>query len=164
MRPLVRSAMASSSAVARKGKKELEAESQRMGEDKSRRKGVPDAPELAPSTRNTAAEDSEDEEPRADHDRSRRSDKPKDFERTSSSAPRRLNDIAQAPPELRKLPRGVNKGAAKSASAKEGKAKSVLSMAQRTMMEAERAKAIKRYRELKEHRMTSQRQERTTDS
>ncbi|RDB15266.1 hypothetical protein Hypma_004829 [Hypsizygus marmoreus] len=70
----------------------------------------------------------------------------KEFVKLSTSAPRRLNDIAQAPPELKKLPRGAVQGAN---SIGGGKREGVLSMAQKAMMEQEREKAIKRYRELK---------------
>ncbi|TRM62064.1 hypothetical protein BD626DRAFT_499673 [Schizophyllum amplum] len=41
-------------------------------------------------------------------------DRAKEFQQSSTSAPRRLNDIAQAPPDFKKLPRG----AAKNTSAK----------------------------------------------
>ncbi|KAG6826957.1 hypothetical protein H0H92_013770 [Tricholoma furcatifolium] len=70
--------------------------------------------------------------------------KAKEFERNSTSAPRRLNDIAQAPPEFKRLPRGVS-----SESGLGGKRDGVLSMAQKQMMDKERENAIARYRELK---------------
>lgn len=72
----------------------------------------------------------------------------KEFQKHSSSAPRRLNDIAQAPPEFKKLPRGaaVNQGSNSTGS---GTREGVLSMAQKLMMEKEREKAITRYREMK---------------
>jgi hypothetical protein len=79
----------------------------------------------------------------------RHADSQKEFAEHSSSAPRRLNDIAQAPPEFKKLPRGataVNGGIGS------GKREGVLSMAQKSMMEQEREKAITRYRELKAQR------------
>lgn len=69
----------------------------------------------------------------------------KEFLTHSSSAPRRLNDIAQAPPEFKRLPRGAvssNPGVG-------GKLDGVISMAQKQLMEKEREKAIARYRELK---------------
>ncbi|KAF8989944.1 hypothetical protein BDQ17DRAFT_1256344 [Cyathus striatus] len=69
----------------------------------------------------------------------------KEFATLSSSAPRRLNDIAQAPPEFKKLPRGATANST-------GKHEGVLSMAQKSMMEKEREKAIARYRELKASR------------
>jgi hypothetical protein len=69
----------------------------------------------------------------------------KDFVKHSSSAPRRLNDIVQAPPELKKLPRG----AAKSTTSKSTKSDGVVSMVQKQMMEVERERAVARYRELK---------------
>ncbi|EGN97761.1 hypothetical protein SERLA73DRAFT_182497 [Serpula lacrymans var. lacrymans S7.3] len=70
----------------------------------------------------------------------------KEFQSTSTSAPRRLNDIAQAPPEFKKLPRGVSGDAGMNI---KGKSQGVLSMAQKLMMEEEREKAILRYREMK---------------
>jgi len=70
--------------------------------------------------------------------------RPKEFAIASSTAQKRLNDIAQAPPEFKKLPRG--------ASSAIGKKESVLSMSQKLMMEQEREKAIVRYRELKASR------------
>lgn len=65
----------------------------------------------------------------------------KEFQVVSTSAPRRLNDIAQEPPVIKKLPRG----AIKNDTAQPG----VLSIAQKAMMEEERDKAIRHYRELK---------------
>lgn len=130
MRPLVRTAMATSSATVRKAKKDV-----------------------APASRvadPTTKPDTVDDEPTSSSKPSRHTglDTPKEFKRTSSSAPRRLNDIAQAPPELPKLKKaaGMTKG-------KDGGKEGVLSMAQRAMMEAEREKAIQRYRELKETRL-----------
>ena len=48
---------------------------------------------------------------------------PRDFEKVDTSAPKRLNDVAEAPPELKKLPRKAKKlaaigGAAKGSGAK----------------------------------------------
>ncbi|KAH9977299.1 hypothetical protein BGW80DRAFT_1288485 [Lactifluus volemus] len=79
------------------------------------------------------------------------SDRPKEFAITSSAAPRRLNDVAMAPPELKRVPRprGVA-SSGKKPRAMESKAGGVLSMAQRAMLEAERENAIRRYREMKE--------------
>ena len=63
----------------------------------------------------------------------------KEFAQLSSSVPRRLNDIAQRPPEMKEVPwsvKCVNLGAQR---------EKILSMAQRTMMERELEKAIARY-------------------
>lgn len=81
-------------------------------------------------------------------------EKPADFERLSTSTPRRLNDIVQAPPELNKLPRGANQRPKPSNAAAGGEGtatlrQGALSMAQKAMLEEERLKAIKRYREMK---------------
>lgn len=95
-----------------------------------------------------------------------RKEKPTEFATISSSAPKRLNDIAQAPPEL-KAPRlktkniAVNTGsdsddmedldtAAKKRAGSRNSKLDVLSPAQRRMMELERERAVKRYRMLKE--------------
>ena len=73
----------------------------------------------------------------------------------SSTTPCHLNDVAMALPELKKLPRSAVKqhwsvgGKAKAGMAA---AVGVLSMAQRAMMEIERENAIRRYREMKEHK------------
>ncbi|KAF8209613.1 hypothetical protein K438DRAFT_1572079 [Mycena galopus ATCC 62051] len=73
--------------------------------------------------------------------------RPKEFApRTSSSAPRRLNDIAQAPPELRKLkPNSTAKTANTGTHAKS----SILSPAQALQMAAAREAAVAHYRALK---------------
>ena len=91
-----------------------------------------------------------------------------DFVRYSSSAPKRLNDIAQAPPELKGVPRLarlVEKSKSKHTtmnSTKKSKgvsededdsAGSILTAQQKRMMELEREKAINRYRALKEVRL-----------
>lgn len=69
----------------------------------------------------------------------------KEFQVASTSAPRRLNDIAQEPPVINKLPRGAAKSDATSSG--------VLSMAQKAMMVEERDKAIRHYRELKARKL-----------
>lgn len=76
-------------------------------------------------------------------------DKPKEFCIASTSVPRRLNDIAQEPPQFSKLPRGAKTGKDSS----QAKVSGILSMAQKAMMEEERENAIKRYRELKAKRL-----------
>jgi hypothetical protein len=76
--------------------------------------------------------------------------RPKEFARTSSAAPRRLNDIAQAPPELSSFARkksSTNAPAGK-AGGKSTKA-SILSPAQQLAMAAAREDAVQRYRALK---------------
>ncbi|KAI9446804.1 hypothetical protein H4582DRAFT_2167617 [Lactarius indigo] len=79
-------------------------------------------------------------------------DRPKEFATISSARPRRLNDIATAPPELKKLPRrrASDLGAKPTRTKAAG---SILSMAQRAMMETERENAIRRYREMKERKV-----------
>ena len=79
----------------------------------------------------------------------------------ATSAPKRLNDIVQAPPELKVAPRlkrmaaaaqNKKKGAANDDS-EEDVGSGVVSAAQKRMMELEREKAIQRYRALKEAKM-----------
>jgi hypothetical protein len=73
----------------------------------------------------------------------------------SSSAPRRLNDIAMAPPTLT-LPRFASKAIKANAVGKpsgEGMADKLgLSLAQARILEEERERVILRYREIKERR------------
>lgn len=85
--------------------------------------------------------------------------KPTDFQTIASSAPRRLNDIVQAPPELKKLPRGAAK--LKAARLAQGAGSSpdgrtlrqgALSMAQKAMMEEERERAVRMYREMRKRK------------
>lgn len=66
---------------------------------------------------------------------------PKEF---ATAVPKRLNDVAQAPPELKKLPRGAS-----SFPSKKG---DILPMSQRLLMEKERERVIQRYRELRASR------------
>lgn len=63
---------------------------------------------------------------------------PKEF---SIALPKRLNDVAQEPPEFKKFPRGAS-----SFSSKKG---DILPMSQKLLMEKERERAIQRYRELR---------------
>jgi hypothetical protein len=74
-----------------------------------------------------------------------------EFKKASTSAPKRVNDIVQAPPQIKHLPRNAKKIVA--ASGKGKKSDAVVSMAQKAMMEAERENVIQRYRELKERRL-----------
>lgn len=74
-----------------------------------------------------------------------------DFAKASTSAPKRVNDVVQAPPQINHFPRNAKKIVA--ASGKGKKSDMVISMAQKAMMEAERENAIQRYRELKERRL-----------
>ncbi|KZO94266.1 hypothetical protein CALVIDRAFT_600182 [Calocera viscosa TUFC12733] len=60
--------------------------------------------------------------------------------------PRRLNDIAVAPPSLTNLPRNAAKNPSK-------KAENVVSMATKVALEEERTKVVERYRMLKEAKL-----------
>ncbi|KAH9029535.1 hypothetical protein EDB84DRAFT_1496102 [Lactarius hengduanensis] len=133
MRPLVRSAMLASAATERKERKAVTVNgTPRESKARSSVGKAEGTPSIA-----------------AGGDKHR--DRPKEFATISSARPRRLNDIATAPPELKKLPRRR----ASDLGAKHARTKavgSVLSMAQRAMMETERENAIRRYREMKERK------------
>ncbi|KAI0779170.1 hypothetical protein BC629DRAFT_1441063 [Irpex lacteus] len=166
LRPLVRDAMQTSAAVTRKARKEEEQEraARKAANNKAKHKLDDDA---------DAYEDDEDDPPK----HSQTSSKPKpprptsddpsptspqkvtttpkpnratEFTSYSTSAPRRLNDIVQAPPELKKLPRGAKpRTAGTPGSGTKSLKEGALSMAQKAMMEEERERAIKAYREMK---------------
>ncbi|KAI0068634.1 hypothetical protein BV25DRAFT_1923837 [Artomyces pyxidatus] len=140
MRPLVRSAMQTSSAVGRKARKDQtkakDSKADYYATDSDRKqktKAVADPP--VPSSEE------------------KHKGRPKEFSKLSTSTPRRLNDIAMAPPDLNKPPRGTTR--MKAADGTSGRGSSVLSMAQKAMMDTEREKVIKRYREMKEKKRVS---------
>ena len=157
MRPLVRDAIQTSAAVARKAKKEEDLERE------AKRKGKAPISFATTSSKSAKGKGKADEsgEECEDADELKHSkpaktqpvgqEKPKDFATFSASAPRRLNDIAEAPPELKKLPRGAKArkasevGIKGSGSLRDG----ILSMAQKAMLEEERERVIKAYREMK---------------
>ena len=148
MRPLVQSAMRASAATERKERKAAaSASSTNTSTNKTRQ--LPKAPS---SSIKAHGEDAS--PPPASATARHDDDRPKEFAKISSAAPRRLNDVAMAPPELKKLPRGAAKRSSSSegGKAKAGAAAGVLSMAQRAMMEVERENAIRRYREMKERK------------
>ena len=132
LRPLVKSATQSARVLARNVAREDGA--RRAAKSSKKEKNNPPTPEKAPQTRDPSPPPPE----------AKFTGRVKDFQTTSSSAPKRLNDIAQAPPEFKKLPRGVLSAT--------GKREGVLSMSQKVMMEQERENAITRYRELKASR------------
>lgn len=140
MRPLVRIAVQSSLAVARNAKK------QELSEKAAKAK--------AQTIKTKPKHDSEPDRSQSYHSPPpqglKPTDRPTEFQSLSSSAPRRLNDIAQAPPELTRLPRGA--AAKASSSGNRDKRDSVLSMAQKAMMAQERERAISHYRQLKASR------------
>lgn len=144
MRPLVRSAVQTSKVVERKArnaelesKKKKEAQNGRSQTSKLSADG--EAREQSPQSPSDTG--------RAGPKTDKNAERQKDFETYSTSAPRRLNDVAQAPPDIKKAPRGaVRLGIG-------GKREGVLSMAQKSMMEQEREKAIARYRMLKAARL-----------
>lgn len=131
LRPLMRDAAKSSFATSRKADKDASSTS------KSNASKAPTKSKSKP-----AASDSDSDSP-SHPPVDKHAHRPKEFQTVQSSAPRRLNDIAQAPPEFKKVPiRGVKVGGAT-------KSDGVLSLAQKQMMEEERENVVRRYRELK---------------
>lgn len=84
------------------------------------------------------------------------------LEFASAPGPRRLNDIAQAPPSLPKLK--VSQDDAVSPWIGKGKGKSGLSVGQERLMEIERERVIKRYREMKAAKEEVKEKEREKDA
>ncbi|KAF7329175.1 hypothetical protein MKEN_00178100 [Mycena kentingensis (nom. inval.)] len=143
MRPLVKNAIQSSRATERAQKKtDLTA----RGKAKKASKTADDADDDVVSSKSKSA-------PKTPTTSAPPPEKPKDFARTSTSAPRRLNDIAQAPPDLSALVRKAQSrpGGGKVGVGKE-KAKEVVSPAQQLQLAQAREDAILRYRELKARR------------
>lgn len=135
LRPLVKTAVQTSRAVARSTAK-AEYEARLEAKEARKSKNKPKEEEEMEKKKPKVAS------PPTETDKFK--DRQKEFTKLSTSVPRRLNDIAQAPPELKPLRRGVTSAI--------GKRDGVLSMAQKVMMEQEREKAIARYRELKASR------------
>lgn len=136
MVPLVKTALRQSSAQARKVRREeLAQQVLNRGTQKDKDRRPP--PETSKGGSDPA--------PPGEEIISRRQNVVKEFETVTTSAPRRLNDVAQEPPTIRKFPRGAVKNDAVPSG--------VLSMAQKVMMEEERDKVIRRYRELKARRL-----------
>lgn len=149
MRPLVRSAtrtsLAISRAAAKGGKEKIEKKSKKKAEEDS---------DDEEEERHTSGSNPTKKSTTSGSNHDRHAQKAKEFATFSASAPRNVNDIAQAPPELKALPRGAGKTNASSST--EGKkggndvASTLgLSMAQKAMMEKERERVIALYRNMK---------------
>ena len=147
MRPLVKSAVQSSSAHMRKLAKEMSNEI----EEKSRKTSNSSDP--SPSTRGMKQPRNVTKSaPDPSQDRVEDQNEPStEFAKASTSVPKRVNDIVQAPPQIKHLPRKAKEIVA--ASGKGKKSDAIVSMAQKAMLETEREKVIQRYRELKEQRL-----------
>ncbi|KAJ7908403.1 hypothetical protein B0H13DRAFT_2497361 [Mycena leptocephala] len=129
MRPLVRSAVQSSLATVRAERKKSSdptASSTPSKTAKTPKSSTSTAPKSTSNSKSKSQSKDDDDAP-APIDK--HASRPKEFARTSSAAPRRLNDIALAPPEL--------------------KSSSVLSPAQQLQMAAAREAAVAHYRKLK---------------
>ncbi|KAI0630638.1 hypothetical protein C8Q77DRAFT_1063530 [Trametes polyzona] len=148
MRHSVREAMQISSAKMRRARKEEEEQlAQKSGSGKAK---------PAPKARsNGNGRASRARRPATATAKGNAADEPKDFERVSTSAPRRLNDVVQAPPQIKKLPRKAKKlqaaqgGAAQKGEGAKSLREGIMSMAQKAMMEEERDRVIRLYREMK---------------
>ncbi|KAI0084770.1 hypothetical protein BDY19DRAFT_969040 [Irpex rosettiformis] len=164
LRPLVRDAMQLSAATERKARKEEEQEKaakkaassqKKTSKDDSDNDDEPTKPTRSskPKTSRTADDNTDSTDERPAQTQKPKTARPTDFTSYSTSAPRRLNDIVQAPPELKKLPRGAKPRQAQTQTASGTGTKSlregVLSMAQKAMLEEERERVIKAYREMK---------------
>ncbi|KZT23708.1 hypothetical protein NEOLEDRAFT_1136202 [Neolentinus lepideus HHB14362 ss-1] len=126
MRPLVRSAVEASSALERKTRKEM----------------------LREKTESNQTQNKPKQNNNSDIEQTKRKPSPSktEFATLSTSQPKRLNDIAQAPPQFTRVPKTRKVP-------EESKTYNVLSMAQKQMMEEEREKVIKRYRDMKEKKL-----------
>ncbi|RPD57212.1 hypothetical protein L226DRAFT_536630 [Lentinus tigrinus ALCF2SS1-7] len=168
MRHSVREAIQTSSARMRQVRKEETASSEKEKEKGRAADGQGRANAKARDksrAREQSDSDDDSESPRAAKAKAKTKEKtktkdteerPREFEKVSTSAPKRLNDIVQAPPDIKKLPRKAKKLAAQGGAALKGDgAKSVTlsegvrSMAQKAMLEEERERVIRLYREMK---------------
>ncbi|KAH7885151.1 hypothetical protein F5I97DRAFT_1810454 [Phlebopus sp. FC_14] len=132
MMPLIKTALQQSSAQSRKVRKQ-EVKQGTLGADGRSSHGLEQTSKEKTPTPRTATADG----------RVMSGQMGKEFQPASTAAPRRLNDIAQEPPEL-KIPRGQRVTS---------KVPGVVTMAQKVMMEEERERAIKHYRELKARKL-----------
>ncbi|KZT01028.1 uncharacterized protein LAESUDRAFT_664796 [Laetiporus sulphureus 93-53] len=140
MRSAVRTAVKQSSTIVRKTKKE---EEMSKSQSRSNAKGKAAKPDASLAQADSPSKPSA---PVVE-----KQQKLKDFERLSTAAPKRLNDIVQAPPEIKKLPRGAKARPANQPGVDSGTTlrQGALSMAQRAMLEEERVRAVRMYREMK---------------
>lgn len=159
MRPLVKSAVQSSSARLRKSVKDM---SRRI--DRKSQKPLDSSDPLSPMKMKQLRYGTKpDPNPAQDRDSSSQKGKASmNFAKASTSAPKSINDIVQAPPQINRLPRNAKKIVA--ASGKGKKSDAVISMAQKVAMETERENTIQRYRELKERRLKQYQKNIDTDS
>ncbi|EMD38313.1 hypothetical protein CERSUDRAFT_64575 [Gelatoporia subvermispora B] len=154
MRSSVRVAMKASSTIARKARKEEVLQKSGQPGNSKIAKGDPAARtkrKTSPETEGGGTLSTV-----AERKNATREDRPKEFQSLSTSTPKRLNDIAQAPPELKKLPRGATKDKAKQSGEAKTLQQGVLSMAQKLMLEEERERAVRLYREMKKQKMAAE--------
>ncbi|KAK7050609.1 hypothetical protein R3P38DRAFT_3387495 [Favolaschia claudopus] len=142
MRPLVRTAVQSSLATVRAEHNKSKSKSKAATTTTTPSTSTPTPTTSQPSLPKGKPKTQPDDPPPHDKHASR----PKEFAHTSTAAPRRLNDIAQAPPDLSALAR---KAKSKDPNGSKAKEKSILSPAQQLQMAAAREAAVARYREMK---------------
>ena len=148
MRPLVKSAVQSSSAHMRKLAKDL---SDKIDKRSQKTSGPSEPIPPAMKLKHLRKVAKPNPDPALDRDEDQMEKPSTEFAKTSTSAPKSVNDIVQAPPQIKHLPRNAKNIVAISGKSK--KSDTVVSMAQKAMMETERENAIQRYRELKERRL-----------
>lgn len=159
MRPLVKSAIQSSSAHMRKL---VKGTSNKVDEKSQKTSNSSDPVSPAKKTKQLRNGTKPNSNPAQDRDEDQKKESSIEFAKASTSVPKSVNDIVQAPPQIKHLPRNANKIVA--ASGKGKKSDAVVSMAQKAMMEAERENVIQRYRELKERRLRQQQKNIGADS
>ncbi|CCM02150.1 uncharacterized protein FIBRA_04228 [Fibroporia radiculosa] len=143
MRGVLREAMKSSSAHARRAKKERVSEKS----SQSNAKSIAATPQSKKSEITMSESDNKPKSPALKETKAAQKSKLTEFAHLSTSTPKRLNDIVQAPPELKKLPRGAKPRL--SATSGITLAQGAISMAQKAMLEEERERVVKLYREMK---------------
>ncbi|KAF8636216.1 hypothetical protein AX17_003702 [Amanita inopinata Kibby_2008] len=149
MRPIVKSAIQASRATVRQSFR-AETEARKNAKASKQSTNRPSSPSPPPTSENELPNRNSSLSLAMAGSKSKIPDQPKDFEKLSTSAPRRLNDIAQAPPTLTALPRGAKKLLQQNSDF--AKRSGVLSMAQKSMIEKEREKIIQKYRLIKANR------------
>ncbi|KAG8821598.1 hypothetical protein FRC17_009779, partial [Serendipita sp. 399] len=146
MRSKIRSAVQQGNAHSRRQYAKDKAERDKRGEESKREESEkPVQPEGATSSSKTAGSSTGKVHPTP-------KERKTEFETVTSQLPKRLNDVVTAPPDLSALTKGKTLNPGPRVAAEAFGKKDVIPPEQRRMMEIEREKAVKRYRELKERR------------
>jgi hypothetical protein len=159
MRPLVKSAVQSSSTHMRKLAKDMS----KMVDRKAQKPLGSSDPLPSARVKQLRNDTKPNPDPAQGRDPSGPRQEPSiDFAKVSTSTPKSVNDIVQAPPQIKHLPRNAQKILA--ASGKGKKSDGIVSLAQKAIMEVERENVIQRYRELKERRLKQHQKNTDADS